>query len=98
MESVTMNNLIKSISINSENVLFETKQGLVKQGLMGYIIEDIMVELEKQSYNVQATFYYRMRGLNQEEVAIKLNVNQSTVSRILENNLLKIKEILQNCA
>jgi DNA-directed RNA polymerase specialized sigma subunit len=99
MESVTMNNLTKLISINPENVLSQTKQGLVEQGLMGYIIEDIMIELEKQSYNVQATFYYRMQGLTVEQVGSILNVHKSTVSReYLSKSLNKIEKILKNYA
>lgn len=82
------------MSVTKENMLSVIELDLRDMGVMSCVIEDILNELKTKSYNVQATFYYRMNGYSQEQVAEMLGVTQVRIVQYVTENLKKVKEIL----
>lgn len=83
-----------NLSVSKESMLDVIEVALKDIGVMNCVIKDIMEELNKQSYNVQTTFYYRMNGFTQEEVAEMIGVTQVRINQYINENLNEIKNIL----
>lgn len=87
------------INHQEPNYLDLTKERLLDLGYSKDLIRNLIEELIKQSFNVQATFYHKLNGFTLDEIAEMLNVHKSTVCReYIQKKLQNVKEILQKCA
>jgi len=69
---------------------------LLEAGLSQRQAEDIDLLLSFKPENVQLSFYYRMCGDTQQEIADRLHVNQSTVKYYMSESIEDLKKYLKN--
>ena len=68
---------------------------LTTAGLTERQVEDVFLLLRFKPERVQMAFYYRACGLTQVEVADRIEVHQTTVLRMIEEQCDDIKKYIQ---